>query len=347
MTRTVDGLPYFLSLTDTAGQEEYRGLWASQNLKSDAFLLVYDITNADTLETLDYFMEMIDIESEQRIEDGQRLREQEIAVRSRGDGQTDYGPGDDDDFVVVGMPPPVKIMAGNKSDLRDSRAVSARQGLEYARKNGCGFMETSAREMVNIEETFARKFEKLICGRRLADGPKLVIIRRVVEARRHHYQQQKEQYAMYNQQKQQQSYLYNGKLSPSSADLRKHPSSQSSPQAHSKTPALTASEKESDNRRHQNDEDAGPKRQSRWLSVGRAMIGGRRSSSRHDPEALPEIVGDDKTPDGERHGYSSGPVTAGGSGVGASGEATTGEINTDQRGRSRSRSRWRRACCRS
>ena len=52
---------------------------------------------------------------------------------------------------------PVKLVAGNKCDLKDSRVISSRQGLEYARSRGCGFMETSAREMVNIEETFARK----------------------------------------------------------------------------------------------------------------------------------------------------------------------------------------------
>lgn len=52
---------------------------------------------------------------------------------------------------------PVKLVAGNKCDLKDSRVISSRQGLEYARSKGCGFMETSAREMVNIEETFARK----------------------------------------------------------------------------------------------------------------------------------------------------------------------------------------------
>ena len=51
---------------------------------------------------------------------------------------------------------PVKIIAANKCDLRDARQVSARDGLEWARSRGCGFMETSAREMVNIEETFAR-----------------------------------------------------------------------------------------------------------------------------------------------------------------------------------------------
>ena len=145
VTRTVDGLPYFLSLTDTAGQEEYRGLWAATNLKSDAFLLVYDITSASSLTTLDFFLDMIDLEAEQRMENNARLF-RELAG-SRGANEP----------MVIGSPPPVKIMAGNKCDLKEARAVTAQQGLEYARKRGCGFMETSAREMVNIEETFARK----------------------------------------------------------------------------------------------------------------------------------------------------------------------------------------------
>ncbi|KAJ5472468.1 hypothetical protein N7530_006469 [Penicillium desertorum] len=150
VTRTVDGHPYVLSITDTAGQEEYRGLWSASTLNSDAFLLVYDITNPSSLETLDHFMEMIHMEAEQRAEDNQRLR-QELKKKS-GVGH-------------VGLPPPVKIVAGNKCDLKDGRVVTSRDGLEYARKHGCGFMETSAREMVNIEETFAH------------------LVRRVVEAR--------------------------------------------------------------------------------------------------------------------------------------------------------------------
>lgn len=126
VTRTIDGRPYFLSLTDTAGQEEYRGLWAASNLRSDAFLLVYDITQASSLDSLEYFLQMIDMECDHRQDSG--------AVQ------------------------PVKLVAGNKCDLKDARQVSAREGLEWARGRGCGFMETSAREMVNIEETFARKF---------------------------------------------------------------------------------------------------------------------------------------------------------------------------------------------
>jgi GTPase KRas protein len=111
-------------LTDTAGQEEYRGLWATSNLKSDAFLLVYDITNASSLDTLDHFATLIEMEEEERMNGGNV--------------------------------PPVKLVAGNKCDLQSQRVVKSAQGLEWARSRNCGFMETSAREMVNIEETFAR-----------------------------------------------------------------------------------------------------------------------------------------------------------------------------------------------
>ncbi|KAF2870997.1 P-loop containing nucleoside triphosphate hydrolase protein [Massariosphaeria phaeospora] len=126
VTRHIDGQPYFLMLTDTAGQEEYRSLWAASNLRSDAFLLVYDITNPMTLDALDHFAAMIDMEEAAREDDGGRV-------------------------------PPVRIVAGNKCDLQAARQVRSQQGLEWARQRRCGFMETSARDMVNIEETFARE----------------------------------------------------------------------------------------------------------------------------------------------------------------------------------------------
>jgi hypothetical protein len=142
VTRTIDGLPYLLSLTDTAGQEEYRGLWETANMKSDAFLLVYDITNEASLCALSFFLDLIAIEAEQREEDNNRL------MKELGDEVEVEG-------LEVGLPPPVTIVAGNKCDLKDARVVAARDGLETARKHGCGFMETSARDMVNVEETFA------------------------------------------------------------------------------------------------------------------------------------------------------------------------------------------------
>jgi GTPase KRas len=161
LTRRIDGQTYHLSLTDTAGQEEYRGMWASSNLRSDAFLLVYDITNAQSLEVLNEFNDLIDIEAETRMDGWEREnRELGSKGRARG-GARDTGGGGGGGPVK-----PIKIVAGNKCDLQESRQVPAQVALEWARKRGCGFMETSARNTVNIEETFA------------------LIVRRVVEARR-------------------------------------------------------------------------------------------------------------------------------------------------------------------
>ena len=111
------------------------------------------------------------MEAEQRVEDKQRLR-QEFKKKSGVIG----------DVGQSGLPPPVKIVVGNKCDLKDNRAVTSRDGLLYAHKHGCGFMETSACETVNIEETFAR----MTCqqGRESRANGWIDLVRRVVEARR-------------------------------------------------------------------------------------------------------------------------------------------------------------------
>jgi GTPase SAR1 family protein len=160
VTRRIDGVTYHLSLTDTAGQEEYRGMWASSNLGADAFLLVYDITSKDSLDALQHFNELIDMEAETRLDNADRAHR--AGLRS----------GHDTRSRTI---PPIKLVAGNKCDLQESRQVPAAQGLEWARKRGCGFMETSARLEVNIEETFALVVRRVVEARRLADtGPDAV-----------------------------------------------------------------------------------------------------------------------------------------------------------------------------
>lgn len=156
VTRRIDGATYHLSLTDTAGQEEYRGMWASSNLGADAFLMVYDITSAASLHALGYFNDLIDMEVETRLDNAGRARKAGYHYNAA----SEYGSN------ATKTVPPIKFIAGNKCDLSESRQVSAATGLDWARKRGCGFMETSARVEVNIEETFA------------------LIVRRVVEARR-------------------------------------------------------------------------------------------------------------------------------------------------------------------
>ena len=87
---------------------------------------MYDITNAASLDALDEFYQLIAMESGAREDRG--------------------------------LVAPVLMVAGNKCDLKERRQVASATGLEWARSRGCGFMETSARERVGVEETFARKY---------------------------------------------------------------------------------------------------------------------------------------------------------------------------------------------
>ncbi|KAK4242875.1 ras-like protein 2 [Achaetomium macrosporum] len=174
VTRRIDGIVYHLSLTDTAGQEEYRGMWASSNLGADAFLLVYDITSRDSLDALDYFNELIDMEAETRLDNAARARRAGLTNLNIAPTMPDinhlnsYRPAGGAGSGAKTIPP-VKIVAGNKCDLQESRQVPAAVGLDWARKRGCGFMETSARLEVNIEETFALIVRRVVEARRLAE----------------------------------------------------------------------------------------------------------------------------------------------------------------------------------
>ncbi|KAG6011636.1 hypothetical protein E4U54_007976 [Claviceps lovelessii] len=156
VTRRIDGTTYHLSLTDTAGQEEYRGMWASSNLGADAFLMVYDITSRDSLEALQYFDDLIDMETETRRDNAERALKAGLKPSQVNS-------------TASRAVPPVKIVAGNKCDLQQSRQVPPTMGLDWARKRGCGFMETSARLEVNIEETFTLLVRRVMERRRLAE----------------------------------------------------------------------------------------------------------------------------------------------------------------------------------
>ena len=48
----------------------------------------------------------------------------------------------------------VKILVGNKCDLKDQRQVSYEEGKQFADSLGMQFLETSAKDKINIDEAF-------------------------------------------------------------------------------------------------------------------------------------------------------------------------------------------------
>ncbi|KAK9763455.1 hypothetical protein K7432_009841 [Basidiobolus ranarum] len=113
----MDGVEYNLDITDTAGQEEYRGLFGDKFMRQgDGFICVYSISSRDSLEELDSIVHQI-----------YRAKE--------------------------GDPCPI-IIVGNKCDLEHLREVSVEQGKAFAQQSNALFLETSAKTRINIDETF-------------------------------------------------------------------------------------------------------------------------------------------------------------------------------------------------
>lgn len=117
MTKTVqyqNELHKFL-IWDTAGQERFRALAPMYYRGSAAAIIVYDITKEETFSTLKNWV--------------RELRQ--------------HGP-----------PSIVVAIAGNKCDLTDVREVMERDAKDYADSIHAIFVETSAKNAININELF-------------------------------------------------------------------------------------------------------------------------------------------------------------------------------------------------
>eukprot|EP01089_Gocevia_fonbrunei_P023206 TRINITY_DN9680_c0_g1_i1.p1 TRINITY_DN9680_c0_g1~~TRINITY_DN9680_c0_g1_i1.p1 ORF type:complete len:222 (-),score=41.22 TRINITY_DN9680_c0_g1_i1:86-751(-) len=112
-----------LQVWDTAGQERYRALSSAYYRGAHGALIVYDITNKQSMDNVKIWLDEID-----------RFCTQDIAV----------------------------ILVGNKCDLSDKRCVSRDEGTKYADSNNLYFMETSAKDATNIDAAFTLLIKEII-----------------------------------------------------------------------------------------------------------------------------------------------------------------------------------------
>lgn len=117
-----------LQIWDTAGQERFRTITTSYYKGAQAILVVYDITERESFEHVKNWM--VDV----------------------------------DKFAKQGV---LRILVGNKCDLDHKRQVTKEQGKELADKYGIKFMETSAKETVNIDQLFVDT-TKILLARQVA-----------------------------------------------------------------------------------------------------------------------------------------------------------------------------------
>lgn len=123
-TVDVDGKALHVEILDTAGQDEYTPLRETFMHTGDGFLLVYAITDDQSLEEL------------------VSIREQILRVHR-------------DRKVPI-------VVVGNKSDMVKDRAVSQEEGRAMADNFGASFIEVSAKNNVKVRDAFDTLVRKIL-----------------------------------------------------------------------------------------------------------------------------------------------------------------------------------------
>lgn len=112
----IDNEVSLLDILDTAGQEEYSAMREQYMRTGEGFLLVYSVTERESFNELSSFHQQI------------------LRVK-------------DTECVPI-------LLVGNKSDLSDERSVSYEEGQDLAKQFGCAFLETSAKQGINVDQAF-------------------------------------------------------------------------------------------------------------------------------------------------------------------------------------------------
>lgn len=119
-----------LTIWDTAGQERFRTLTSSYYRGAQGIIFVYDCTSRESFEDLE------------------AVWMKEVELYSNVEGA-------------------VTMVVGNKKDLGHERQVTQEEGHEFARQNGCLFVETSAKTNDAVMQAFDELVSKIL------DSPQL------------------------------------------------------------------------------------------------------------------------------------------------------------------------------
>jgi len=114
-TIELDGKTIKLQIWDTAGQERFRTITSSYYRGAHGIIIVYDVTDLDSFNNVKQWLKEIDRYASENVN---------------------------------------KLLVGNKSDLADKRAVAQAEAKAFAEELGVKFLETSAKNSINVEDAF-------------------------------------------------------------------------------------------------------------------------------------------------------------------------------------------------
>ncbi|KAJ2822099.1 hypothetical protein IWW50_004360 [Coemansia erecta] len=119
----VDDKRYKLTIWDTAGQERFRTLTSSYYRGAQGVILVYDVSNRESFEHLDSWMEELN--------------------------------------TYCTTSDVVKMVVGNKIDKESERQVTRKEGAEYARRHQTLFLECSAKTRIGVQQAVEELVSKI------------------------------------------------------------------------------------------------------------------------------------------------------------------------------------------
>ena len=120
-TINIDGQEIRIQIWDTAGMENFKSITRSYYKNSICALIVYDISNKDSFKNVLNWIEDCKVFSPKNI---------------------------------------LLVLIGNKCDLEEKRQVSIEEGKKVAEENDMIFVETSAKDNININEVFLKSAQK-------------------------------------------------------------------------------------------------------------------------------------------------------------------------------------------
>ncbi|KAJ1704218.1 hypothetical protein LUZ63_003997 [Rhynchospora breviuscula] len=129
-TVDLDGKTVKLQIWDTAGQERFRTITSSYYRGAHGIIIVYDVTEMESYNNVKQWLNEIDRYASDNV---------------------------------------CKLLVGNKCDLVDSKVVATETAQAFADSLGIPFLETSAKESINVEKAFLTMSAEI--KRRVASQP--------------------------------------------------------------------------------------------------------------------------------------------------------------------------------
>ena len=122
-----------LQIWDTAGQERFRTITSSYYRGAQGIIVVYDVADKESYNNVKQWLHEID-----------RYASEDVK----------------------------KLLVGNKCDLVDKRQVTYEEAVEEAAEMGTTFLETSAKNKLNVEEAFIAMAKEIKKGYSAAPAKK-------------------------------------------------------------------------------------------------------------------------------------------------------------------------------